>query len=103
MTDAARRDSLSDPVPEKVAAEVRRLIEHRLGPDGAYDIVVHPASDHDGDPIMVVQVKHRLLDRTLDLKKIIDADRAARDAAWAAGEHRFLHVSHIYDPKQKVA
>lgn len=52
---------------------------------------------------MVVQVKHRLLDRTLDLKKIIDADRAARDAAWAAGEHRFLHVSHIYDPKQKVA
>lgn len=102
MAHALSRDVCSEPVPESAAGAVRQVLTERLADFGAHDIVLEPASDHDGDAVIIVQIKHRLSDRPIDLKRIIEADRRARDAAWANGEHRFLHVEHIYDPKQKV-
>jgi hypothetical protein len=95
--------SASATVSEKLERDLRDLLQNELGTAGAYDIVVHPDADHEGDPIVVVQVKHRLVNRPIHLKEVADADRAARDLAWGQGERRFVLVDHIYDEKQKVA
>jgi len=103
MAHAQIRDESATPVSEPAAELIRRFLTDQLVDFGAYDVVLRPSSDHDGDAVVIVQVKHRLLDQPIDLKKIIKTDREARDLAWANGEHRFLHLEHIYDPKQKVA
>ena len=90
-------------VSKKLESELRNLLKSELTTAGAYDIAIHPAADHEGDPIIVIEVKHSLVDRPIDLKEVIDADRAVRDLAWQTGERRFVLVDHIYDEKQKVA
>lgn len=102
MAHAQIRDESAAPVSQPAADLVRRFLTDRLVDFGAYDVVLRPSSDHDGDAVVIVQVKHRLSDRPIDLKTIIETDREARDLAWANGEQRFLHLEHIYDPKQKV-
>ncbi|MBU2041844.1 MAG: hypothetical protein KKC29_00345 [Alphaproteobacteria bacterium] len=102
MAHAQIRDESTTPVSQPAADLVRRFLTDRLVDFGAYDVVLRPSSDHDGDAVVIVQVKHRLSDRPIDLKTIIETDREARDLAWANGEQRFLHLEHIYDPKQKV-
>ena len=88
---------------EKLERELRDLLKNELTTTGAYDIVIQPGADHEGDPIIVIEVKHNLVNRPIDLKEVIDADRAAKDLAWQKGERRFVLVDHIYDEKQKVA
>ncbi len=95
--------SLAQSVPEKLENDLRALLGEKLDQAGAYDVVIHPDSDHDGDAIIVVEVKHRLVDRPIEFAEVMAADRAARDLAWQEGESRFLHVRHIYDEKQQVA
>ncbi len=100
MTQPTSQRDGNTPIPEPTAQEVRSLFERQ--PFGAHDVVFISSSDQDGDPIIVVEVKHRLVDQPLNLQEIFNADRAARDIAWRSGERRFLHVEHVYDPKQKV-
>lgn len=90
-------------VPQALDRALRALLKEQLDATGAYDVAIHPDLDHDGDPILVVEVKHRLVDQPIELKNVLEADRAARDLAWQKGERRFLHVQHIFDEKQKVA
>jgi hypothetical protein len=69
---------------------------------GIEDVRVEPGEDHDGDPVIYVSVKHRLLDDPIDLSEIFRLDRELRDRAWNEGERRFVHVRHLYDEKQSV-
>lgn len=102
MAHALKRDQTTASVPDAAADKVRAYLNRELARFGAHDIVITPGSDHDGDAVVFVQIKHRLSDAPIDLKSIMDADRQARDLAWENGEHRFVHLEHIYDPKQKV-
>lgn len=52
---------------------------------------------------MLVQVKHRLVDRPIEVKELMEAERAARDLAWEQGERRFVLINHVWDERQKVA
>jgi len=79
------------------------LLRERLQVAGAESVAVQPDADHEGTPILAVEVKHHLVDRPIELNEVIAADRAARDLAWQMGERRFLHVEHVYDEKQQVA
>ena len=90
-------------VPMKLGQSLPALLRERLKAAGAHEVAVYPAADHEGDPILVVEVKHRLVDRPITLKELTDADRAARDLAWQEGERRFVHIEHLYDEKQTVA
>jgi hypothetical protein len=78
-------------------------LHQRLELAGACDIDVYPDVDHAGDPIVTVQVKHRLVDLPIQVEELLDAERAARDLAWQQGERRFVHIDHLYDERQKVA
>ena len=70
---------------------------------GIEDIRIEPGEDHEGDPVVYVLMKHRLLDQPIDLKEVIALDRRLRDFAWEKGVRTFVHVRHQYDEKQKIA
>lgn len=90
-----------------VAASLRRsladLLRQRLEGFRVADIVIYPGADHDGDPVIQVEIKHGLIDRPIEFQPVFEADRAARDLAWERGERRFVHIRHLWDENQKVA
>jgi hypothetical protein len=94
---------IADAVPKKLERAMRSLLKDRLESAGAQDIVVHPDSDHDGDAVVAVEVKHHLVDHPIDLKEVMDADKAVRNLAWEEGERRFIHIRHVFDEKQRVS
>jgi hypothetical protein len=102
VTHSARLIATSE-VPEAVDHAIRELLRRQLEKFGVDDVRVEPGEDHDGDPVILVHVKHRLVDRPIDLKSLLVVDRKARDIAWANGERRFVHVRHEFDENQRVA
>ncbi len=95
--------SRGDAVPEALQRSLADLLRQRLELAGACNINVYPDVDHAGDPIVMVEVKHRLVDRPIQVEELIEAERAARDLAWQQGERRFVHIDHVWDERQKVA
>lgn len=59
--------------------------------------------DHAGTPVINVVIVHRLIDRPIEFRTLFPLDRQLRDAAWQAGERRFVHVKHQYDEEQQFA
>lgn len=89
-------------VDERVIEAVRRVLEDRMGRFGFEDARAHYGEDHDGDPVLYIDVDYRLSDEPIDTKATIGLVQALRDALGAVGETRFPHVRHHFDEKQKV-
>lgn len=96
-------ESRGDAIPEALRRSIADLLRRQLEPTGACDIAINPNADHDGNPVVLVQVKHRLVDRPIEVNELIEAERAARDLAWQQGERRFVLIDHVWDERQKVA
>ena len=96
-------ETRGDAVPAALQRSIADLLRQQLEPTGAFDIAIHPDADYDGNPVVLVQVKHRLVERPIEVKELIDAERAARDLAWQQGERRFVLIDHVWDERQKVA
>jgi len=96
-------ESRGDAVPEALQRSITDLLRRQLAPTGACDIAIYPDADYDGNPVVLVQVKHRLVDRPIEVNELIEAERAARDLAWQQGERRFVLIDHVWDERQKVA
>jgi hypothetical protein len=94
--------TLAEAVPKTLEQTLRDLLRQRLESSGAYDVVVYPDADYEGDPILVVEVKHQLVDRPVDPREVIEAEKAARDIAWQEGERRFVYFRHVFDERQRV-
>jgi hypothetical protein len=102
MTNPNPNESYSQ-VDEETAMALQTAARQGFPDTGVEDVDVVASQDHSGDSVIFVQVKHHLVPRALDLKRILDGDRAVRDAAWQRGERRFVYVQHQYDEKQEVA
>jgi hypothetical protein len=87
---------------QDIVATLQEAARDGFNDAGVDDIDVVISDDHTGEPAIVVQVKHRLVPRALDLKRIFEGDRSVRDAAWRSGERRFVYVVHQYDERQEV-
>lgn len=70
---------------------------------GVERVEVHDSEDHAGTPVINILIVHRLLDRPIEFRTLFPLDRELRDAAWNAGERRFVHVKHKYDEQQQFA
>ena len=90
-------------VPEPLQRALTEVLLRGLEAAGANEVVIRPDVDHTETPSIMVTVKHRLVDRPIEVRELIDADREARDLAWAHGERRFVYIDHDYDERQKVA
>jgi hypothetical protein len=92
----------AEAMPKNLEQTLRDLLRQRFEASGACDVVVYPDADYEGDPILVVEIKHQLVDRPVDPKEVIEAEGAARDLAWQEGERRFIYFRHDFDEKQRV-
>jgi hypothetical protein len=90
-------------VPEPLQRSRTDLLRQRLERAGACEIDIYPKFNHAGEPAVLVRVKHRLVDRPIEVREVIEAESAARDLVWEQGERRFVYIDHDYDEKQKVA
>jgi hypothetical protein len=96
-------DARGEAVPEALQRSIADLLRQQLEPTGAGDIAIYPDADYAGNPVVLVQVRHRLVDRPIQVKELIEAEQAARDLAWQQGERRFVLINHVWDERQKVA
>jgi hypothetical protein len=103
ITSSSSGKLTPDPVPSSVEQAIRSFVETRLHPFGIESVRIEPGHDHDGDPVIYVFLKHRLLEKPIEIGNVIALDRELRDVAWQKGESRFLHIQHEYDEKQGVA
>jgi hypothetical protein len=102
MATASSSRLVWDPVPRRVEQAIRKAVERRRKPLGIEDVRVEPGEDHDGDPVIYVSMKHRLVDEPIDLGVLIDLERELRELAWDGGERRFVHFRHHFHDDQTV-
>lgn len=87
--------------PETVAL-IKQTIAERMRPFGYVDARVRAGEDHDGDPVIFIDVDYTLSEMPLDLAVSSPLTTLLRDRLWAVGEERFPHINHHFDERQKV-
>lgn len=89
-----------------VSPEVKQAISNAVEPilrsQGMEGVQVIPGLDHDGDPVLYVELKFRLVQPGVDPKILIKSGPAVRRALWALGERRFPHLRYDFNDYQRV-
>jgi len=93
--DSAERNVEASDLTE-AETHVRDILEGKLADVGRGKVAIVEGSDHDGDAVIFVDVRHDPTDGKPDFQAIFAAEREAREAAWAAREYRFLHFRHKF-------
>jgi hypothetical protein len=91
-------------ISSKVEKTVEKVLRDRLSSDGFAGAEIRlPDRDFDGDPILVVDVNYRFLDRPISSKVTFSLTTEIRKALMALGESRFPQVRHRFNEQQKIA
>jgi hypothetical protein len=85
--------------PENIAL-VERTIRETMSAYIVESIDVQAGEDHDGDPVIFIEVRYCLNDEPIDSAVIAGLLSLMRDKLWAAGERRFPHTRHLFDERQ---
>ncbi|MCP9888674.1 hypothetical protein KBY96_12155 [Cyanobium sp. ATX 6A2] len=93
---------LDHPVAPAVEEAIRGAVEPLLNSQGLESIRVIPGLDHDGDPVLYVELQFRLVQPGVDPRVLSQAGPALRRALWAIGERRFPHLRYDFHPDQQV-
>lgn len=80
----------------EVASLVKPILKNALEPYGFQDVELSFSSDHDGDDIIVAVVKYRQDAPKLKGDVLLDALNEALNKLAESGDHRFLHIRHVY-------
>ncbi|WP_104827120.1 hypothetical protein [Rhizobium sp. NXC24] len=90
-------------ISSKVEQTVERLLRDRLETSGFEGADIRSDRDLEGDPILVVDVKYRFVDRPISSKVTFGLTTELRKALMALGESRFPQVRHHFNEQQKIA
>jgi hypothetical protein len=90
------------PVTPDVEQAIRDAVEPILRSQGLEAVRVIPGLDHDGDPVLFVELKFRLVEPGVDPKVLIQSTPAVRRALWKLGERRFPHLRYDFHDDQRV-
>lgn len=99
FTDA--RD-LDHPVSAEVEQTIRDVLEEHLTSQGLEGVLVNPGLDHDGDPVLFVQLKFRLVEPGINPRLLSDSAISLRRALWAIGERRYPHLRYDFHDDQRI-
>ncbi|WFU92018.1 hypothetical protein QA644_34545 (plasmid) [Rhizobium sp. CC1099] len=88
-------------ISRKVEQTVDKVLRDRLASDGFEGAEIRP--DCDFDPILVVDVKYRYVDRPINSKVTFGLTTEVRKALMALGESRFPQIRHHFNEQQKIA
>ncbi|MGH6719851.1 MAG: hypothetical protein ACREER_11075 [Alphaproteobacteria bacterium] len=92
-----------DLVPKKVKDAIKRIIRREVGRFGLRDVRVSPGEDHDGDPVLMVNVDYDETEVPVDTKVVAGLTTKIQDELWRLGEERFAHLHHHFSEDQRVA
>ena len=89
-------------IDEAVVARIKELIHARMDRWGCEDVRVRPDLDHDGDPIIQVDVDYRLMEEPIDTGLTLGLHVDVWFAIEKLGERRFPHVRHHFHERQTI-
>lgn len=93
---------LDHPVSAEVDQAIRSTLEQLLSSQGLEGVQVNPGLDHDGDPVLFVELKFRFVEPGIDPYLLSQSTPAVRRALWAIGERRFPHLRYDFHDDQQI-
>jgi hypothetical protein len=90
------------PIEPKIVALIERTVRERMSPYALKTIDVRAGADHDGDPVIYVEVRHDLSERPIDPEVNAKLSFDLWQLLLDAGETRFPHVRPRYHEQQEV-
>ncbi len=100
MTAFAYQRDLDHPVSAEVEQTIRSVLKEHLTNQGLEGVLVNPGLDHDGDPVLFVHLKFRLVEPGRDPCRLSDSAITVRRALWKLGERRFPHLRYDFHDDQ---
>jgi len=81
---------------------IKSTIRETMAPFGFRDATVRAGEDHDGDPVIFVDVEYDLTETPIDLAVSPVLLNKVQDRLWRAGEMRFAHIRHNFHERQPL-
>jgi hypothetical protein len=82
---------------------IEATIKDRMRPFEPNGLEIWAGEDHDGDPVIFIDVRYGLRDEAVNAQTTAALPSFLRDLLWQAGERRFPHIRHQFDEKQKLS
>ena len=76
------------------------VVRQEMARSGLRDCAATLGTDHDGDPVIFVDVDYTLNGDSIDIRAAAGLAIKLRDRLWAIGETRFPHVRHHFLAEQ---
>ena len=93
-------------VVEQVKTETQealdRFLRETLGDLGYTSVVITPAIDHDGEPILRINLHFDYREAPVDSMRFVGLMKAVVDILALTGERRFPQPSYVFDERQKI-
>jgi hypothetical protein len=90
------------PVSPEIKTLIESTIREVMTPFGYRGVHVRAGEDHDGDPVIFVDVDYDLSANPLEIGITGQILTPLRDKMWAAGETRFPHIRHRFHERQSI-
>jgi hypothetical protein len=88
---------------QSLSDQLRSFLKTELVNLSVSKIEIEDGQDHDGNAVINVVVRHKLINKPLNPTDWFRIDGKARDLAWKLGERRFVHIRHMFNHKQELA
>ena len=75
-------------VSDEAVAIIKEVLKRRLGRYGFTRAEIRPGEDHDGDPVIFVEARHKLTDEPVDARETSGAVGKAKRAHGGAASTR---------------
>jgi len=102
MTALAYERDLDHPVSAEVERVIRDVLKGLLNSQGLESVLVNQGLDHDGDSILFVHLKFRLVEPGIDPRRLSVSTITVRPALWNMGERRFPHLRYDFHDDQRI-
>ena len=102
MTALTYERDLDHPVPAEVEQTIRDILEKILSGQVMQSLEVIPGLDHDGDLVLFVEIKFRVVKPGVDPKVLVQTGPALGRALLAIDECSFPHVRYVFSMDRRT-
>ena len=102
MTAFTYERDLDHPVSAEVEHTILNVLNELLSSQGLDGVRVNLGLDHDGDPVLFVHLKFRLMEPGIDPRLLSDSAISLRRSLWEMGERRFPHLCNDFHDDQRI-
>jgi hypothetical protein len=88
------------PVKKHAADRIKRVLKRHLDKFGIENVKITPGHDHDGDPVIFIDLRLKVLD--VDGDTLLETLSHLRDDLLNHGETRFPHLRHLSDTRSRL-